>query len=412
MIEARPSESRAKIQANIYSLSSFEQYDSAFCGLSTELHNSKLYFGLCTHKENCSAGVFSFDVRTKQTNFHFGINEVVRTQNGHALQSKIHTKLFMGNDEKFYFGTHFAYPNYMPQDLKYSGGHIISFDPITRKASSQGILAKGEGIVTLVIDDARMHCYALTAPSFDFIHYDMVNRVMLYSTQIAKTGSICRSLGLDSAGMVYGSCEDYQVFKYNPEKRQLAFLKTNFESISVKTREWVSPYKLLANKVGRSLWRCIEYDTENNAFYGINASTCQVFEFDIDSCKFRIIGDTIDSEYDRAYPTLTLTKFGNTFYYSPSNGKFDYRISEDIRSTCSLFSYNSVSKKLMNHGLVLGRNNELIYGAAGASFLDNGYLYLIGAVSTENIEYNEILPWGNTDNYTLAIIEIDSSTLI
>ncbi len=394
------------VKAVIHSLEEFHAYDSAYLAESVELYGNKLLFGLCTHKPNYSASVFSFDVISKKIDVLLTMDDVVHTKGGYIKQGKIHTRIFKGLDDKFYWGTHFAYPHCIPQGVKYEGGYLLAFDPVTETVDNHGILVKGEGIVTLGLDKNRMHCYILTAPSFYFVDYDILRKRIVYTVRVTRQGSICRSLGFDSFGCVYGSCESYRIFKYDPASRFLEFVNTNFESISEKVDEWESPYKQGANKVGRALWRSVEYDDENNALLGINASDSRLFSFNVETHEFKAIGNTINSELSSIYPTLTLTKAGNKYYYVPAKGKFDYQLSEGIDTTCSLISLDSSKNEIQNHGLIYGMNNEEIYGAAAAICIE-GKLYLLGAIAGEKNETRKKFLRYDDKYFYLALIEID-----
>lgn len=401
----------SEIESKIYKLGGFPQFDSAYEGFSTISHD-KLYFALCTHDKRCSAGVFSFDFRTKAIELEFSMDQVLQSSLSSSLpHGKIHTKLFTGEEGNLYFGTHFAYPDCIPQDVNYEGGRIIAYDPISKIVDDHGVLIKGEGIITMEMDRANMHCYVLTSPSFYFVDYDLREKKICYITQVNNSGSsICRSLGLDSNGNVYGSSESFNVFRYNHEERYIDFLETNFENISEINKEWISPNKKGSNRVGRSLWRCLEFDAMNNVFYGINASDSTVFEFDISSNSFHTIGKVPQWETERIYPTLAFAKHNNMYYYVPANGRFDYKLSEDIWSTSALISFNSKSKTMHNHGLIYGPNREMIYGSSSAISKDNK-IYLIGAVSVEKVneKYNHLEFQGK--RFELGLIEIDLSVL-
>lgn len=396
------------VEAKIYPMEGFPQFDSAYEGFATEV-DDKLYFGLCTHKNN-SAGVFSFDIKNKKIKSVLSIDEIpqLQPQLGFLPQGKIHTKMFLGGDSNLYFGTHFAYPDCIPQKIDYEGGHIIAFNPETREFVDHGPIIKGEGILTMIVDKRNMHCYMLTAPSFYFIDYDLIEKKINYISMIDKHSSVCRSLGLDSNGNVYGSFESFQVFKYTPRKKNIEYLKTNFDAISTKNQEWDSPKKKGANRVGRDLWRAIEFDHNNNVFYGINASDSTLFEFDVNTSQFSSIGNMQPWNNEKVYPTLTFAKHQHTYYYSPANGRFDYKLSEDIESTCALLSFDSNTREIKEHGLIYGPQGEQIYGSASAICTRDNMLYLIAAVSTDKSE-NGLEFQGKA--FSVSLIEIDLLTM-
>lgn len=395
-----------------YSLEEYPQFDSAYWGLGAELYGEQLFFSACTHVPNKSAGFFSFNCGSKETRLLFTLDEVLEPRKNYWSQGKIHTRLYQGQDNKYYFGTHFAYPYCMPQKIQYEGGYLLSYDPTTGSVTNHGIMMQGEGIVTLAFDKSRMHCFALTSPSFYFIDYDISSRELVYTSRVTKKGSVCRALGVDNVGNVYGCCESFRVFRYSPDLRRIKFLKTNFSTISQNTAEWISPYKQGANRVGRTLWRCLEYDAQNDLFIGISASDSSIFEFDANSGRFQNLGDPSSKVSTEVYPTLSLAKHNSTYYYSPASGRFDYQISEGIRSACSLVSFNYETKTIRQLGELTGTDGREVYGTAAATYLDNGTLYFLGAVSTANEKTNGLFLGEDGKPYQLALIEIDlASTL-
>ncbi|UOE95088.1 hypothetical protein [Alkalihalobacillus sp. LMS39] len=403
----------AIIDAKLYNHRMFDEFDSAYWGFSSECLDGNMYFSLCTHKPNKSAGIFQFDINKKEIKYLFSIDEKIKNNKlGSTPHGKVHTNLFLGIDNKYYFGTHFAYPNCIPQSVNYEGGRLLGFDPCSGLVEDHGVLIEGEGIVTMIIDKNRMHCYILTSPSGYFVDYSINNRKIYYSSKLNLNGeSICRSLGLDNNGIVYGCKEGYQVFKYDYRDQVFSFINTNFSSISPEVEEWNSVKKQGANKVGRKMWRCIEFDHETNVFYGINAADSSLFKFNKETNQFENVAKLNKLNTKSVYPNLTLSKNKNNFYYLPSDGKFDYKLSEEIESTSTLISFNSKTKDIKDHGSVYGLDNLVIFGAASAMCYKDGSLYLIGAVKCETIkEQNEYLKF-DKNYFKIRLIEITKDSL-
>ncbi|MEK4059834.1 MULTISPECIES: hypothetical protein [Paenibacillus] len=402
------------VYAEIYRLREFEEYDSAYMGFSTKTIDNKLYFSLCTHNQNYSAGVFSFDITTKNVNKLCDISELLN-QGGNInslTHGKIHTKLFTDEENTLFFGTHFSYPNCNPQDIFYEGGHIIALNPLSGHVDDHGVLIKGEGIVTMEVDLSIRRCYILTSPSNYFIDYDLVTRQIRYLNKIDITGSsICRNLGIDQNGDVYGCSESFKIFKYSHNEHSLNYLTTNFNEISSKNEEWVSSKKKGSNKVGRTMWRCIEFDSSNNVFYGINASDSSLFLFDHSQQSTEKIENLENLSGKDIYPTLTFVKRGSEYYYVPANGKFDFQLSEGIKSTCTLVKFDAETNILKSYGLIFGQNNETIFGAGAAMCTNDGILYLLGSVTTNGSESCSNSLYFSDTPYDLALIEVNLNSL-
>ena len=57
-------------------------------------------------------------------------------------------------------------------DKGYKGGHLFSFDPLTRKSEDLGIIAAGQGINCIAIDSLRGKIYGVTYPAGHLLSYD------------------------------------------------------------------------------------------------------------------------------------------------------------------------------------------------------------------------------------------------
>lgn len=399
------------LEAEVYNLSEFHKFDSAYFGLANNSINNKIYFSLCTHNPLDSAGVFYFDQITEEIKMISSVAEVlsVKTHSNSWGHGKIHTMLSMGKDNKYYFGTHFAYPGFSPQPVQFEGGRIISFDPIKGEFDDHGILIKGEGIVTMKVDPLRMTSYILTSPSNFFIEYNLLMRKITYINQVDPNpgNSICRSLGLDNKGGVYGCCEDYKIFNYNSLSKTLNFPTTNFKAISSRNAEWDNPNKQGANRVGRTMWRCIEFDELSNSFYGINASDSSIFKLDINNYYFEKVAQLDQFSSSSIYPNLSFVVQNGIVYYAPSDGKFDYTLSDGIRNTSSLVRFDYLNKSYEKYKII-GKNREKIYGSSGAVCIKDGRLLLIGAVESKGGQSSLRF---EDQYFDLALIKIDTSYL-
>lgn len=390
----------------LHSLADFEEYDSAYCALSKEV-DGHLYFGLCTHRRSHSAGFFRQNLASGRIELLFRLSDLIETPLGSLNHGKIHTKIQSDHNDVLYFGTHFAYPDCVPCSVQFSGGHLMSFDSKVGRVDDHGILMEGEGIISMKLDVSRMRCYCLTSPSFWFLDYDLSHRELVSKFRIKTDGSICRNLALEPNGFVFGCREGYEVFRYDPSTARLKFIDTNLEEVSnPSTSEWTSPNKTGANMVGRTLWRDIEYHEESGLFFGINASSSEIFQFD--GSVFRSVASPVSKEeQDRIYPTLSFCGGNGSYYYCGSNGRFDYKLSEDIRGPSSLVSFCVDSGTLTKHGNMIGPNSEVVLGTAAATYVRDRCLFFLGAVSesTGRHQSDNFLRFGS-QNYELALIEM------
>jgi hypothetical protein len=86
--------------------------------------------------------------------------------------------------------------------------------------------------------------------------------------------SICRTLGIDEAGNVYGSFGPGRIYKYSPVTDSITELK---EQIPIR-QKGIS----LGRDYGKSetAWRVVVWDHTNKLFYGLDESESALFSFD------------------------------------------------------------------------------------------------------------------------------------
>lgn len=357
----------------VHPLANDSAYDSAYWGLGGH-SEGLLYIGLCSHIPGNSAGLFTFDPTTQQLWQRGDIGRVLGVAHG-----KIHTPIIEGEDDRMYFGTHFAYPYGDPsQEVTYEGGHLIAYDPANDTFTDYGVAAPGEGILTIALTASK--AYLLTIPSGHLIEADLSSRGYRPIGTIPSKGSICRTIVTDSAGRVYGSFEDDGLFVYDPITDNLQLLPGFFPDPALA--EWNASSRGGVNRIGRHLWRCVTYDAQRNCLYGIYASG-HAFRIDCESLQLTMLGlmlpDTFNTE--RTYPTLSAAATATHLYYVPAQGCFDYCRSDNITGASHLMSLDKQTGAIRDHG-PLTQGDSQVLGIAGAA-LHNGQLYLLGAVSSK-----------------------------
>ena len=58
----------------------------------------------------------------------------------------------------------------------YDGGHIFSFDPVTKKTDDFGVIAQGQGINCITVDSVRGKIYGVTYPAGHLFSFDLKTR--------------------------------------------------------------------------------------------------------------------------------------------------------------------------------------------------------------------------------------------
>ncbi|BBE16175.1 hypothetical protein AQPE_0312 [Aquipluma nitroreducens] len=115
------------------------------------------------------------------------------------------------------FGCTSTYNDVLDDSTKsYEGGHLFSFDPVTKKSEDFGIIAAGQGINCIVVDSVREKIYGVTYPSGHLFSYDMNTRTTKDIGEVMKPWrvkdlgrvswrGIPKILMLDDAGTLYFS---------------------------------------------------------------------------------------------------------------------------------------------------------------------------------------------------------------
>jgi hypothetical protein len=365
----------------IYTLSRYKEFDSAYWGLGWA-QNGLVYFGLCTHRPNMTAGLFCFDPKFKKISKIFNLSEILPRHEA-PFQGKIHTSIYSDNKNNIYFGSHFAYPNGIPQNVDYSGGHIFAYNTAKNKITDFGIAVPREGILSMTFDKNKQIIYCLTAPSGYFISLNLDTRKYKNHGRAVKEGSICRSIVLDKKGNVYGSLEKNKIFMFDTDSKTLKILDLVLPYNS-STREWSSPSRGGVNKIGRNIWRAAVFDKETTQIFGIHAAYSSLFNFNPLAKRIANIGYFIPRNYkknfDNIYPTLSLSVYKNSLFYTPASGFFDYSRSENIEGFSHLMKYSISSDKIADEGIVRDKNSRKVYGVAGSTMSQNGTYYMLGAV--------------------------------
>ena len=244
-------------------------------------------------------------------------------------QSKIHAKFGEGKDGRIYFGTHAGYWwDYARFATKegYPGAHWMAFDPKTGRVEDFGLGVPNEGVNTGAYDPLFNRIYGLTHPRGHFVYYDVATRRAVDKGRVNNFESICRTLGIDDEGKVYGSFGQGQIFRYDPRTDEIIELSARI------------PIREKGVSLGRdyfkseTAWRTVVWDSQTRQFYGVDESATILFSFNpraSDGGEVRRLGQLSIPAYDDSrevpYATLSLTLgHDRKLYYGAAGREFDY----------------------------------------------------------------------------------------
>jgi len=302
-------------------------------------------------------------------------------------QSKIHSKFGEGKDGRIYFATHAGYWfNRARVGTKegYPGSHWMAYDPRTGRVEDFGISVPYQGVNTGNYDPLFHRIYGLTNPKGEFVYYDVGTRRAANKGRVNNFESICRTLGIDGQGNVYGSFGIGQVFKYDPRTDTIREL---FVSLPIR-QKGIS----LGRDYDKSetAWRVVVWDKQSRRFYGVEESASILFSFDPHAGKdgeVQRLGQLcipgLEDRRDVPYATLSLALGNNRkLYYAAAAREFDYAGSAGI-GTSHLITYDLKTGKTEDLGEMLLDDGRRVIGTNAADTAPDGTVYFVGAIEVQ-----------------------------
>ena len=299
-------------------------------------------------------------------------------------QSKIHAKFGEGKDGRIYFGTHgglwWNYARFATEE-GYPGAHWMAFDPKTGRVEDFGVGPVNEGGNTGAYDPQFNRIYGLTHPRGHFVYYDVATRKAVDKGRINNFESICRTLGIDDEGYVYGSFGQGQIYRYNPRNDEITEL-----SVRVPVREKGISLGRDYDK-SETAWRTVVWDRQTRRFYGIDESATILFSFDPRAGKdgeVRRLGQLsipeFDDRRDIPYATLSLTLGRDRkLYYGASGREFDYGGSAGV-AAAHLITWDLNGGRREDLGEMLLEDGSRVLGVNAADTGADGTVYMVGAI--------------------------------
>jgi hypothetical protein len=355
--------------------------------------DGKVYVGLACH--GCDGHLVYFDSKADRMVDVGDLNKLTG-QDGLPVgpQSKIHAKFGEGKDGRIYFATHagfwFDYARFATPE-GYPGSHYMAYDPRLGKVEDFGIGPRFEGMNTGAYDPQYNRIYGLTHPRGHFVYYDVATGAKVDKGRMNNWDSICRTLGIDDDGNVYGSYGAGNIYKYSPVTDTITELK---EQIPIRQK---------GISVGRdygkseSAWRVIVWDRENKMFYGLDESETALFSFDpsapsgsaIKRLGQMAIPELADKRYV-PYATLSLTiGKDRKLYYGAAEKEFDYGGGAEAGKASHLMTYDLRSGKLEDLGEMHLPDGRPVLAELVPSTGPDGTIYLVGAIGVKDVPGEE-----------------------
>jgi hypothetical protein len=351
--------------------------------------DGKVYVGLACH--GCSGHLVFYDSKPDKMVDVGDLNSLTG-QNDLDIgpQSKIHAKFGEGKDGRIYFATHggfwFNYARFATPE-GYPGSHYMAYDPRLGRIQDFGIGPRFEGMNTGAYDPKFNRIYGLTHPRGHFVYYDVATGAKVDKGRIDNFDSICRTLGIDDEGNVYGSFGTGRIFAYSP---QTDSIKELTEQLPIR-QKGIS----LGRDYGKSetAWRVVVWDEPTKRFYGVEESESALFSFDPfagpeDAVKRlgSIAIPQLAARRDVPYATLSLTLgHDRKLYYAAAAKEFDYGGSS-VAEPSHLMTYDLRSGKAEDLGEMRLPDGRPVLGTNSADTGPDGTIYFVGAIGVKEGE--------------------------
>jgi outer membrane protein assembly factor BamB len=358
------------------------QMDGNWAALFTA-SDGKVYIGLAYHGGD--GHLVYYEPKTGQIHDTGPLTELCGEQFlGRGPQAKIHMKFGEGKDGRIYFGSHYGHDFEFARHatkLGYPGAHWMAFDPKEERVIDFGLGVPYQGLVSGNYDPLFNRIYGMTDPFGQFVYYDVASRRAVNKGRFNDPDSLCRFLGIDDQGRVFGSFGKGQVFRYDPRSDTLREL-----SIKLPIREKGISLGRDYNK-SETAWRVVVWDQETRTFYGVEESATTLFSFDPNAGEegeIRTLGQLCIAGYESRrevpYATLSLTLGKDRkLYYAAAGREFDYAGSAGLASS-HLVTYDLRTGETQDHGEMRLPDGRIVIGTNSAQTAADGTIYFVGAI--------------------------------
>lgn len=363
--------------------------------------DGKLYFSIDTHNADYACRFYSFDPKSEEISLIAELDAPLGEDATREIsQGKVHVPFFE-NEGKLYFSTHTSFyqdglPGYDAGEKPlYKGGHFMSYDMQTGAFESLARIIPNEGLITMTMDHERKMLYGLSWPSALFVSYDMNKDELRSWGAVQERGEwghhphewnrVCRTLGLDQTGNVYGSTMDGHVWKFDPEilPRPLSYI----DGLDLSRATFSQSAEETLKGDFQHNWRVVEWNPATSSFFGILWETTALFEFVPESNYIRALADFRHEAYQGMPRNPEISQLGfiiapdnNTILYLGHGPAPEIEGVPAVQSGLYLLSYDIKKAEMKNHGLVIGKKDRRPFFAESLAIGADDRLYSVAWV--------------------------------
>jgi hypothetical protein len=250
--------------------------------------NGRVYFAIGSHRSDCHARLACYDPAAGQIAFvrdlgetldEPGVPRAIPHGKVHVPLAESHGRVYLATMQGYYgrdragLGT---YPGFRILAADLESGALVN---VARGPARQGM-------VTGILDTSRRIYSGLLYPSGRFCRCDLesgrvdvlrrpcADWVLAGRIRLRVAYPVCRSLGLDAEGAVYGSCRSGVVWRAAPGGAPAVVPDVNVREGALGPVD---------RRGGReNFWRVVLWEPHERVFYGVHAGTQSLFRFDPD----------------------------------------------------------------------------------------------------------------------------------
>lgn len=373
----------------------------------TAASDGKIYFTVNSHHPYSSVKLFQFDpnngsmATVGDITAELGID--VRREIPHG---KVHTPL-VEHEGYLYFATHTSQydgnlPAMAPADGRrpYQGGHFMRYNLASGVFEDLAHLQlPNEGIITMALDAAGRTLYGLTWPTGLLISYNLDERLLHNWGTVQERGEwgrlpeewdfICRDLGIDPTGRLYGSTDTGRIWTFEAgEQRPVKYLDPLSLDAVPQVQEHGFEYANEPHYFWRN-WRAIGWNHATSSFWGLHGGSTQLFEFRPSDGVLRSVANMgVDGRVPSAMRNPYRTQLGfvvgpdNVIYYLAHGAPVAVEGRRDVSTSVHLITYSIDDDVVTDHGILTSPDGRRIFFTESLLLTPDNQLYSVAWVET------------------------------
>ncbi len=377
----------------------------------TAASDGQIYFSIGSHETHTSVELFKFTPGADTITRLGDLNTALQLDPTRTLQhGKIHTPLIEW-DGYLYFASHTSqYDGNLPQlnppdgRTPYQGGHFLRLELATGTIEDLGALGiPNEGLISMAVDRAHRTLYGLTWPSALLVSWDLDRQRLVNWGSVQQRGEwghlpgewnfVCRSLGLDPDGILYGSTDQGRIWRFdtNDQRPVHYYEQLNLDAVpAVQSESFVmepAPHFYWRN------WRTLEWNPATQSFWGLHGGSAQLFEFTPSRGELRSVRPLVpaDTPPQQRHPLRTQLGFilgpHNTLYYlahapAPPQAADDPRA--PVKTAVHLLTYQIDRDTFTDHGPITAPGDRRVFFTESLIIGPDDHLYSVAWVQTSD----------------------------